>query len=129
MLRFLRPFNEIAYTAMRVVVAFLYWCHGVQKVFGAFGGHQMPLGSKLGVAGMIELVLGPLIGLGLATSWAAFVASGEMAAAFFTSHFPRGGLPVQNGGEIAVAFCFVFLYIATRGGGTWSLDRILGRKL
>ena len=126
-MRVLRRYSDIAYVAMRVVVAFLYWSHGMQKVFGAFGGHQMPLASRLGVAGIIELVLGPLIGLGLATSWAAFIASGELAVAFFTTHFPRGGLPIQNGGELAVGYCFVFLYIATRGGGRWSLDRLIGR--
>ena len=126
-MRVLRRYSDIAYVAMRVVVAFLYWSHGIQKNFGAFGGHQMPLASRLGVAGIIELVLGPLIGLGLATSWAAFIASGELAVAFFTTHFPRGGLPIQNGGELAAGYCFVFLYIATRGGGRWSLDRLIGR--
>ena len=126
-MRLLRRYSDIAYVAMRVVVAFLYWSHGMQKAFGAFGGHQMPLASRLGVAGIIELVLGPLIGLGLATSWAAFIASGELAVAFFTAHFPRGGLPIQNGGELAASYCFVFLYIATRGGGRWSLDRLIGR--
>ena len=126
-MRVLRRYSDIAYVAMRVVVAFLYWSHGIQKAFGAFGGHQMPLASRLGVAGIIELVLGPLIGLGLATSWAAFIASGELAVAFFTAHFPRGGLPIQNGGELAAGYCIVFLYIATRGGGRWSLDRLIGR--
>jgi putative oxidoreductase len=126
MMRFLRPYSDVAYTAMRVVIAFLYFCHGAQKVFGAVGGHQMPLTSQFGIAGILELVLGALIALGLATSPAAFIASGEMAFAFFTQHFPRGGLPIQNGGELAVGYCFVFLYIATRGGGRWSLDRLIG---
>ena len=118
----LRGYSHIAFAAMRVVVAFLYSCHGLQKLVGAFGGHQQPLTSLPGVAGVIETILGPLIAVGLFTSWSAFVASGEMASAFFLNHFPRGGLPIQNGGELAVGYCFVFLYIATHGGGRWSLD-------
>ncbi len=122
--RLLEPGNELAYSAMRVVLAFLYGCHGLQKLVGAFGGHQVPLMTLIGAAAVIETVLGPLIGVGLFTSWAALIASGEMAFAYFRVHSPRGTLPIQNGGELAVAFCFAFLYIATRGGGRWSLDSI-----
>ena len=87
-MRFLKPYSDVAYTAMRVVTAFLYWSHGMQKVFGAFGGHQMPLASRLGAAGIIEVVCGGLIGIGFVTPCVAFIASGEMAFAFFTVHFP-----------------------------------------
>lgn len=119
--RLLGGFSELTYAAMRVVLAFLYVSHGLQKL-GAFGGHQVPLMSLLGAATLIEIFLGSLIGVGLFTSLAAFIASGEMAFAYFKVHAPRAPLPIQNGGELAVALCFAFLYIATRGGGRWSLD-------
>ena len=112
---------------MRVVLAFLYFCHGAQKLFGLFGGHQVPLASLLGVAAVLETVLGVLIAIGFVTSWAAFIAAGEMAAAYFRAHAPRGGLPVQNGGDLAVALCFAFLYIAAHGGGRFSLDSMKRR--
>lgn len=115
-------FSESAYAAMRFVLALIYFCHGLQKIFGLFGGHAVPIASRLGAAGIIEIVCGPLIALGVLTRWAAFVASGEMAVAYFTAHAPRGGLPIQNGGELAVVFCFAFLYIATRGSGRYSVD-------
>jgi len=113
---------ELTYAAMRIAAAFLYFCHGIQKLFGAFGGHAVPIGSLFGVAGILETVLGPLIGIGMLTSWAAFIASGEMAAAYFIAHAPRGRLPIENGGELAVILCFVFLYIATHGAGRYSVD-------
>jgi putative oxidoreductase len=127
MKRFLGRYGDVAFAAMRVVLAFLYLCHGIQKLTGALGGHQMPLASLLGVAAVLEVVLGSLIAIGLLTSWAAFVASGEMAVAYLLAHFPRGGLPIQNGGELAVALCFAFLYIAAHGGGRLSLDALIGR--
>jgi len=120
-------FDAVAYPAMRIVLAFLYLSHGLQKVFGLLGGRQMPIGSIYGIAGLIEVVVGLLIAVGLFTHLAAFIASGEMAFAYFISHAPRGGLPVQNDGEMAVALCFVFLYIATRGAGRFSVDAALGR--
>lgn len=118
----LGPSQELGYAAMRIVLSFLYFCHGLQKLVGAFGGHQVPLGSLLGAAAAIETVLGALILVGFQTSWAAFIACGEMAVAYFRAHAPRGGLPIRNGGELAVALCFVFLYVAMRGGGRWSVD-------
>lgn len=127
MRKLLAMFAEPAYAAMRVVLAFLYWSHGPQKLFGAFGGHALPLASMMGAAGVIETVLGLLILLGLLTSFAAFIASGQMAFAFFTTHYPRGGMPIQNGGELAVVFCFAFLYIATQGGRRFSVDALIGR--
>jgi putative oxidoreductase len=127
MKRLLALLSEPAYAAMRVVLAFLYLSHGLQKWFGAFGGHQVPLASMLGAAAVLETVLGILIALGLFTAEAAFIASGEMAVAYFTAHFPRAPLPIVNGGELAVALCFAFLYIATRGGGRMSVDAVLRR--
>lgn len=114
-----------AYAAMRIVVGSLFFCHGLQKIFGFFGGVNgapAPLLSLLGVAGLIELAAGAMIAVGLTTGTAAFVASGLMAAAYFIGHFPAGFWPILNDGEEAVLYCFVFLYMATRGSGLWSID-------
>lgn len=120
-------FSPHAYALMRVVVGLLFACHGAQKVFGWFGGVDGKgtaalLSSLFGVAGTIELIMGLLIAVGLLTGYAAFIASGEMAAAYFMGHFPNGFWPIENKGEPAVLFCFVFLYVATRGAGIWSID-------
>jgi len=121
--RVLGRFGPQLYAVMRIVVGLLFACHGAQKLFGVFGGQQAALASKFGVAGIIEFIGGLMIAIGFLTGTAAFVASGEMAYAYFTSHLPRGGVPVQNGGEPAVLYCFVFLYIAARGVGIWGLDK------
>ena len=113
------------YALFRVVVGFLFLFHGLQKLFGMFGGffgQVVPLASMFGVAGVIELLCGVLVMIGLFTRIAAFIASGEMAAAFFMGHFPKGPVPIENGGELAVLYCFAFLYIAARGPGMCSLD-------
>jgi len=120
--------SPYAYAAMRIVVGLLFACHGAQKLFGVLGGHRMPLASQFGAAGIIEFFGGLLIAVGFLTSFAAFIASGEMAVAYFQAHAPRGAFPIQNQGELAVTFCFVFLYIATRGAGTWGLDRGQGPR-
>jgi len=127
MQRYLGSFESGAFTIMRIVFAFLYWSHGPAWLFGWFTDRPpAALMSRFGVAGMIEIVCGTLIALGLLTSWAAFIACGEMAVAYFIAHVPRGSiLPIENGGEITVALCFGFLYIATRGGGPYSLDAVL----
>ncbi len=119
--------SDSVYAAMRVVVAALYACHGAQKLFGVLGGHAVPRGSLPFAAGVIEIVAGPLIAIGLFTRWAAFVASGEMAVAYFKQHAPRSFWPIVNKGELAVAFCFVFLYVATRGSERYGVDRALRR--
>jgi putative oxidoreductase len=113
-----------AYAALRIVGGILFMFHGLQKTFGLFGGREVELMSRLGAAGIIELAGGALIAGGLLTTPVALLASGEMAFAYFLSHFPRGGAPIQNGGELAVLYCFLFLYIATRGGGRLSLDSV-----
>jgi len=118
------------YVLLRVVAGLLFACHGAQKLFGVFGGMggqpgtSMPLFSLMGCAGCIELIGGLLIALGVLTSFAAFIASGEMAFAYFTQHFPRGFWPIQNGGELAVLYCFLFLYIAANGAGMWGVWRL-----
>ena len=118
------------YVLLRVVAGLLFAYHGAQKLFGVFGGiggqpgTSTPLFSLKGFAGCIELVGGLLIALGVITSFAAFIASGEMAFAYFTQHFPRGFWPIQNGGELAVLNCFLFLYIAANGAGMWGVWRL-----
>ena len=125
--RVLGRFSPQLYALMRIVVGLLFACHGAQKLFGLFGGQHMPLASQMGLAGIIEFVGGLLIAIGFLTGTAAFIASGEMAYAYFTVHYPRGGVPLQNAGEPAALYCFVFLYIAARGAGTWGVDRGSGR--
>jgi putative oxidoreductase len=121
-------FRAVAYAAMRIVLAFLYLSHGLRWIFGAFGGDPAPLGSLFGAAGLIETVCGALIGIGFLTRLAAFVASGEMAVAYAMSHASRSVWPIENGGEITVALCFGFLYIATHGAGIFSLEWLLTRS-
>jgi putative oxidoreductase len=115
------------YAAFRIVFGFLFLLHGLQK-FGLVGGTAVPLEGMMGAAKVIEPICGTLIMLGLFTRPAAFIASGQMAVAYFTVHQPMGGLPVQNGGELAVHYCFAFLYIACRGGGYASLDATMKRS-
>src|SRR3954469_13605694 len=110
---------------LRVVAALLYLEHGTAKLFHfpiAQPGVPNPLPTILIVAAVLELVLGLLITLGLFTRLAAFIASGEMAVAYFMAHFPRGFWPVVNQGAEAILLCFVFLYLAGAGAGAWSID-------
>jgi len=111
----LAPFAPYAYAIMRIILGLLFVSHGGQKLFGWFGGQPVPLGSLFGLAGIIEIVLGLLITIALLTSYAAFIASGEMAVAYFIGHLPKSFWPLENAGEPAVLFCFIFLYIATQG--------------
>src|SRR6266496_3760067 len=119
--------SEAAFALLRFFAGTLLACHGAQKLFGAFGGHVMTGTPLMLAAGVIELGGGALIALGLFTRVAAFIASGEMAAAYFKSHAPHGFWPIQNKGELAVALCFVFLFVAAHGAGRFSLDRSLRR--
>ncbi len=110
---------------MRIIIGFLYLQHGAAKLLGVphiamFDGLQLV--SLLGLAGILELVGGSLILLGLLTRPVAFILSGEMAVAYFMAHAPHGFLPILNQGELAVVYCFVFLYLSVAGGGTYSLD-------
>jgi putative oxidoreductase len=115
-------FAPYTYALMRTVLGFLFICHGLQKVFGMFAGRTADLTSPRGVAGMIELVAGAAIMIGMYARPAALIASGEMAVAYFLFQQPAGFLPIQNGGEPAVLFCFAFLFIAARGAGLFSVD-------
>jgi putative oxidoreductase len=121
--RLLSPCEPYLYALVRIVLGLLFACHGAQKLFGVLGGETVELVSLRGLAGIIEFVGGLLIAVGFLTSYAAFIASGEMASAYFMAHAPRGFWPIQNGGELAVAYCFVFLYIASRGVGALGIDR------
>jgi putative oxidoreductase len=104
----------------------MFTFHGFQKIFGVLSDFQPAAGSQLWFAGLIELVCGLMIMVGFKTGWAAFLASGEMAVAYFQAHwkFQLGPqfFPTINKGELAVLYCFVFLLIATKGGVKWSLD-------
>jgi len=109
---------------MRVGVALLFLFHAPQKLLGWYGGPSYPAGSLRGLASVIELVTSPLIALGLFTSWAGFAAAAEMAGAYLIVHLPRGGWPIENRGEVAALYLLTFLYIGTRGGGEYSIDRM-----
>ena len=118
-------FDRVApyvYPVFRIVFGVMFVCHGLQKL-GLFHGHLVAPLSRYGAAAAIETVCGTLIAVGFATHVAAFIASGEMAFAFFLAHYPRGLWPIQNGGEPAVLYCFAFLYIAARGAGGFAIDR------
>ena len=123
-------FELVTYTALRIVVGFLVVCHGVAHVFGVWTNHS-PVGSQEWIGGILELLLGSLVAVGFYTRLAAFVLSGEMAVAYFQFHWKLhvGGwqfLPMVNKGELAVAYCFVFVMIWARGAGPYSLDRRRG---
>ena len=109
---------------LRIVAGLLFLEHGTSKFFAFPVPFPMPgpLPTMLLAAGVVELVAGILITLGLFTRLAAFIASGEMAVAYFIGHFPKGFWPVANMGDAAILFCFVFLYIAVAGPGAWSVD-------
>jgi putative oxidoreductase len=115
-------YSETIYCLMRFVLGLTFACHGAQKLFGAFGSQAATDKPLMLVAGVIEFAGGLLIAIGLQAGWAAFIASGQMAAAYFMVHFPGGFLPIVNKGELAVVYCFVFLYIASRGSGSLSVD-------
>ena len=129
-MKFLKPFSDQLYSLMRLMAGFLFACHGAQKLFGVLGSPSMVRVPLMLAAGIIEFFGGVLIALGVFTTIAAFVASGEMATAYFTQHFPHGFWPIRNHGEMAVLLCFVFLYIASRGDGAWSARSLLkGKRL
>lgn len=118
-------------SVLRIVTAFLFIQHGSMKLLGfppseAFAG--VKLFSLIGFAGVLELFGGLMVLLGLFTRPVAFILSGQMAFAYFMAHAPHGFSPILNRGELAVLYCFVFLYLAVAGGGVWSVDQIRGRR-
>ena len=125
MQKVLGRYTPYFYAVLRIVAGLAFAQHGAQKLFGVLGAKQAaPLMSQFGIAGVIEFVGGILIALGLFTSPIAFLASGEMAWAYFQSHLPRGFWPIMNGGELSVLYCFIFLYFASVGSGKLSIDSI-----
>ena len=129
----LQEYEETAYAVLRIVTGLMFAFHGVQKIFGFLADSPPPLFSQLWVGGLIELVAGLAVMLGLQTRLAAFLSSGEMAVAYFQFHwkFQLGPefFPAINKGELAVLYCFVFLFIACRGSGKWSVDGTLMKPL
>ena len=119
--RFADPF----YCIMRLVVGLMFACHGLDKIFGTFTPKAEALPTLMTVGGWLEIVCGFLIAFGLLTRLAAFIASGEMAVAFFMTHAPKGLIPYVNHGELAVVYCFVFFYIFLRGAGSLSIDGLI----
>ena len=125
---FLRPFEGPIYAGFRIFAGLMFMQHGLQKVFGLFGGAPAQLPEPMRwAAGGIELVGGALITAGLGTRWAAFLCSGTMAVAYFIAHAPQGFFPIENRGELAVLYCWAFFLMASHGSGSFSVDRALGR--
>jgi len=126
--RWLGKYSEFLYAVMRLMVGLLIACHGAQKLFGVLGGESQVSNPMLLAAGVIEFVGGGLVAIGLWAGPAAFIASGLMAVAYFMVHAPGGFWPIVNKGELAVLYCFVLLYIASRGSGTLSVDVVARRR-
>ncbi|MFY9553847.1 MAG: DoxX family protein [Blastocatellia bacterium] len=124
--KWLGKYSEFFYALLRIIAGLLFACHGAQK-FGYLGGQKQEATLMIAAA-VIELVGGILIAVGLFTRYVAFIASGEMAVAYFKQHAPGGFWPIQNRGELAVLFCFLFLYIASRGSGILSIDALMAKS-
>ncbi len=123
MAKFMAPFESQTYAVLRIVTGLLFLFHGSQKLL------NWPVEAMAGIppfityiAGPVELVGGALVMIGLMTRWAAFVSSGLMASAYWMAHGTKALFPMMNGGELAILFCFGFLYIAAHGAGIWSVD-------
>ncbi len=123
MASFMAPFSTHFYAVLRMIVGFTFLWHGAQKLF------EFPVAGPEGIpafviyiAGSIELIGGILVMIGLMTRWAAFLCSGLMASAYWMAHGTKAVLPIMNGGELSVIYCFVFLFIAAHGPGIWSVD-------
>jgi putative oxidoreductase len=118
-------------SVLRIMSAFVFFLHGTQKLFGFPSGTPIPssmLMSLMGAAGILEVVGGALMALGLLTRPVAFILSGEMAVAYFRQHAPRGLWPILNGGELAILFCFLWLFFSVAGPGPLSLDALIRKK-
>ena len=123
MQRTLGRYTPQLFALLRIIAGLMFAMHGTQKLFGWPGGKEPVAEPLMIAAGVIELVAGLMIAIGLLASWAAFIASGEMAVAYFKAHaHPILSWPLLNQGELAVLYCFLFLYIAAHGAGIWSVD-------
>ena len=120
-------YADFAYALLRIMAGILFSFHGAQKILGVLGGFRPAAGTELWFAGLIELFGGLAVALGLGTRIAAVICSGEMAVAYFQAHwkFQIGAqfFPVVNKGELAVLYCFLFLFVASRGAVRWGLDK------
>ena len=131
---FMARFENATLALLRVMAGLLFMQHGAQKMFGLLGGFRgepgatAPLLSQNGVAGVLEVFGGLLIVLGLFTRPVAFLLSGMMAVAYFQMHAPGGFWPIQNRGELAALYCFVFFFLSARGAGPYSLDAMLEHR-
>ena len=123
----LAKYQNQAYALLRIVAGCMFAFHGAQKILGILSEFQPPVGSQMWIGGLIELIGGFMVMAGFNTRWAAFIASGEMAVAYFQFHwkFQSGAafFPAINKGELAALYCFVFFLIACRGGVMWCLDK------
>jgi putative oxidoreductase len=121
----LSRYSPAVRSVLRIVVALLFFEHGLSKLFGFPQGHIVEAFTLAWYAGVIEFAGGALLALGLFTRLAAFIMSGEMAFAYFLSHAPHSFFPIINRGDGAILYCFIFLYFIFAGGGPWSLDAVL----
>ena len=121
------PPHEVAFFFTRLVFGLLFACHGLQKLFGIFGGQPMTHDPWMLSAGTLELAGGVAIALGFFARPVAFLLCGEMAVAYFKMHFPAGFWPILNHGELAVLYCFFFLYVSRQGAGAISIDGLRGK--
>jgi putative oxidoreductase len=126
----LEAWTPRALSILRIMTGLLFLEHGTQKLLGFPPSEHAfpPLFSLAGLQGVLELVGGFLILIGLLTRPVAFILAGDMAVAYFMAHAPRGFFPTLNGGQLAILFCFVFLYLVFAGGGEWSVDRHIARR-
>ena len=122
-MKFLDNYSGYSYAAFRIVIGFMFLCHGAQKLFGFPIEFPYPLTAMSTGAGVIELVAGALIIVGFYSRYAAFIASGTMAVAYWMVHGLNHPFPIANGGEISAFYCFAFLYIAAKGPGIWSINK------
>jgi putative oxidoreductase len=123
-MKFLTKYTEQIYALMRIVIGLLFFAHGFQKASAMLNGTMPTNDIMLTLAAIIEFVAGILVTIGWNTRLAAFIASGEMAVAYFKAHLPAGLLPINNHGELALVYCFVFFFIAAYGSGIWSVDKL-----
>ena len=127
---FMNSKSPLVLSVLRFVTGLTFVEHGTQKLFNFPPSDHgtVAIMSLIGLAGLLELIVGALVAAGLFTRIAAFILSGEMAFAYFMAHFPKSFFPTLNGGDAAILFCFVFLYLAFAGGGSISLDRMIFNK-
>jgi putative oxidoreductase len=124
---FMRPYSAQSYALMRIVTGFLFLWHGTQKLLSVPTPPSQLPSFVIAIAGPIELIGGTLVMIGLFAGWAAFLCSGLMAFAYWMVHGTQALLPIENKGELAALYCFVFLYISSQGSGMWSLDSARGK--